>query len=98
LETTPSASVYVAQICGTIALAPERKEFVAKGHTVADEYPANENCGEGVEGHEGRVDGPFLLDDAVVEDDKSGMLWRPTRVEKTMLCFRPPKQSRKTKQ
>jgi hypothetical protein len=29
------------------------------------------NFGEGVEGHEGRVDDPFILDDAGVEDDKS---------------------------
>jgi hypothetical protein len=29
------------------------------------------NFGEGLEGHEGRVDDPFLLDDAGVEDDKS---------------------------
>ncbi|KAJ0481543.1 hypothetical protein HanIR_Chr13g0643661 [Helianthus annuus] len=49
-------------------LTPEREQLVTESHTIAEEDPADEDSGEGVEGHEGGVDCPFLFDDGGVED------------------------------
>lgn len=43
------------------ALGPEGEQLVAEGHAVADEDPADQHGGEGVESHEGRVHRPLLL-------------------------------------
>ena len=53
---------------GEVGAADEGEEAVAEGHAEGPEAPADEGGGEGVERHEGRVDGPLLLDDAAVED------------------------------
>ncbi|THU62832.1 hypothetical protein C4D60_Mb01t09290 [Musa balbisiana] len=44
--------------------------MVAKRHVVGPGDPADPDCGEGVERHEGGVDGPLLLHDTAVEDDE----------------------------
>jgi hypothetical protein len=55
---------------GEVGAADEGEEAVAERHAEGPEAPADEGGGEGVERHEGRVDGPLLLDDAAVEDDQ----------------------------
>ncbi|URD76827.1 hypothetical protein MUK42_36232 [Musa troglodytarum] len=51
-------------------LAPEGEQMVAERHVVGPGDPADPDCGEGVERHEGGVDGPLLLHDTAVEDDE----------------------------
>ena len=43
--------------------------MLAEGDLVGPNDPADEDCGEGIEGHEGGVDRPFTLDNARVEND-----------------------------
>nr|GMD09593.1 uncharacterized protein LOC100382111 [Ipomoea batatas] len=52
-------------------LGPEGEDFVAEGHLVRPGDPADDDGGESVERHESGVNGPFLLDDAAVEDDEA---------------------------
>ncbi|WOL04824.1 hypothetical protein Cni_G13546 [Canna indica] len=52
---------------GETGLALEGEESFAEGHAEGDNHPYNECCGEGIEGHEGRVHRPLLLHDVVVE-------------------------------
>lgn len=52
-------------------LAEEEEEFVAEGHVEGPADPAEEDGGEGVEGHEGRVESPGFLDQASVQDDQA---------------------------
>nr|GMC63170.1 hypothetical protein CDL12_06077 [Ipomoea batatas] len=49
--------------------APKGEELLAEGHLICPGDPADDDGGEGVERHEGGVDGPFFLDNASVEDD-----------------------------
>ena len=48
--------------------AGKGQHVFSEGDFVAPDYPAEEDHGEGVEAHEGAVDGPFRFDDAGVED------------------------------
>lgn len=43
----------------------------SEGDLVSPNDPADQDCREGVEGHEGRVDGPFTLDDTGVQNHQS---------------------------
>ena len=43
----------------------------SEGDLVAPYDPANEDGGEGIEGHESRVDGPFALNDTSIQDGES---------------------------
>lgn len=52
--------------------AGEGQHMFAKSDLIGPDDPAEEHGGEGVEGHEGAVDGPFGLDDAGVEDHQAG--------------------------
>ncbi|PIN21231.1 hypothetical protein CDL12_06077 [Handroanthus impetiginosus] len=52
--------------------APEGEELLPEGHLVGPYDPADDDGGESVEGHESGVDGPFLFNDAAVEDDEAG--------------------------
>lgn len=54
-----------------VGLAHKGQHVFAKGGLVAPEDPADEDGGEGVKGHKGAVDGPFLLDEAGVQDDQA---------------------------
>lgn len=56
---------------GEVGLAQEGDEPVAERHMEPPGHPADEYDSEGVEGHEGRVHCPLLLDDAAVEDDEA---------------------------
>lgn len=64
-----SGEVLLAE--GRGAPAPEGEELVPEGDAVAEEDPADQDGGEGVERHEGGVDGPLLLHDAGVEYDET---------------------------
>lgn len=55
-----------------VGLAHEGQHVLAKSSLVAPKNPADENGGEGVEGHEGAVDGPLLFHEAGVQD---GQAW-----------------------
>ncbi|KAF3789118.1 hypothetical protein EJ110_NYTH19279 [Nymphaea thermarum] len=62
---------------GGASLAPEWQQRLPKGKAVAEKHPEDEAGGEGVEGHEGGVDRPFLLDDAGVEDNEARHALQP---------------------
>ena len=49
----------------------------SEGDFVAPNHPADEDGCEGVESHEGRINGPFALDDAGVEDHESWYRLQP---------------------
>jgi len=53
------------------SLAPKRQQLLPEGHLVGPSNPADNNRRKSVESHEGRVDGPFLFDDASVENDEA---------------------------
>lgn len=60
--------------------APEGEELLPEGHLVGPHHPADDNGGEGVESHEGRIDGPFLLNYAAIEDDEA---WDALQADKS---------------
>lgn len=45
--------------------------MLPKTHFVRPENPTDENGGKSVKGHESRIDGPFALDDACIENDEA---------------------------
>ena len=53
------------------AFPPEGQELVAERHLVAPHDPAEQHGSEGIERHEGGIDGPFLLHNAAVEDHEA---------------------------
>lgn len=53
--------------CGP-CFSPEGQELVAERHVVCPDDPADPDGCKGVQRHEGRVDGPLLLDDAAIQD------------------------------
>jgi len=52
-------------------LAPEGQQLLPEGHLVGPGDPADDDRRKSVERHEGGVDGPFLFDDASVENDEA---------------------------
>lgn len=56
---------------GKSGFSHKRGQRGPKRHLVGPEDPAEEDHGKGVEGHKGRVDGPFPLDYASVQNDKA---------------------------
>lgn len=61
----------VAHVDGDARVAYEREHLVPKGHFVPPYNPAHENHGEGVKGHKGRVDGPFVLHPSCIKNDEA---------------------------
>ena len=53
--------------------------MVSKRNFVAPYHPANQDGGEGIEGHESGVDGPFALDDTGVQDGESWHRLQPDK-------------------
>lgn len=60
-----------AQVDGNGRVAHQRQHLGAERHLVAPEHPADHDAGEGIKGHEGRVDGPFVLHPSRIENDKA---------------------------
>ena len=61
----------VVDINRDIWVADNRKHLRAETHPVRPQHPADEHGGESVEGHEGRVDGPFVLHPSRVQDHQA---------------------------
>src|SRR5947208_2378360 len=55
-----------------LALTDEGQHVLAKRGLVGPDDPADEGRRKAVEGHEGRVDGPLVLDPAGVQDSQAG--------------------------
>ena len=53
-------------------VADEGQHLKAEAHSVPPQHPAQEDHGEGVEGHEGGIDGPLVFDPAGIENDQAG--------------------------
>ena len=62
----------ISDIDGGAGDADKGQHVLPEPHLVGPEDPAEEDGTEGVEGHEGAVDGPFVLHPAGVEDDETG--------------------------
>ncbi|WVZ61197.1 hypothetical protein U9M48_011108 [Paspalum notatum var. saurae] len=67
----------VALVQRGAGLAPDGEQLVAEGHVVGPGDPADPHRREGVERHEGGVDGPLLLHHAAVQDHQTREALKP---------------------
>ena len=67
----------VVDIDRDIRVADQRKHLGAEAHSIGPQDPDDEGGGEGVEGHEGGVDGPFVFHPPGVQYDQTGDALEP---------------------
>lgn len=60
----------IAHVDGDARVAYEWKHLIPERHLISPNDPAQKNHGKGVEGHKGRIDGPFVLHPAGVQNHK----------------------------